>query len=302
MTAARPTEDALAAGAAPLRQGSDSGAQGRGAFTGERPGWGDGFDYDYARHLTAYQQVRELVTAKRVLDAGCGEGFGTRTLADLASEVVGVDYSEAAIAACRRLWCEDTSASGRQHPANLGFECVDLTRPGGFNRRFDVVLCFQVLEHIREPLPFLRALADRLGPGGVLVLTTPNRLRTVSENPFHVREYTEPELRHELAAVFGEIAIRGIHGNDKVERFEQGRARAVQSILRFDPLGIRRLLPRSIVEFAFARLARVVRRRARAAGPAAATPITPEDFALRDGAVDEALDLVAICSAVRGHG
>jgi 2-polyprenyl-3-methyl-5-hydroxy-6-metoxy-1,4-benzoquinol methylase len=262
--------------------------EGASSFTGERPGWGEGFDYDYARHLAAYRVAASMVGGRTVLDAGCGEGFGTQLLAGHAKEVTGFDYSADAIAACRRLWSE-----GRP---NLRFEQVDLSRPGPAGERFDVVLSFQVLEHMREPAPFLAALAGRLAPGGVLLLTTPNRLRTVSENPYHVREYTADELRRELAAVFRHVDVRGIHGNEKVERFEEGRRRAVERILRLDPLGIRRLLPRRVVEFAFARLARIVRRQAR---PEGAPAIVPEDFELRDDAVDRALDLVAECRESR---
>ena len=258
-------------------------------FTGERPGWGEDFDYDYARHVAAYRHAATLVAGRRVLDAGCGEGFGTSTLAATATEVVGVDYSEAAIRECRRLWC------GQARP-NLRFELADLSRPGSFDERFEVVLSFQVLEHMQESTAFLRALRERLLPGGILVLTTPNRLRTVSENPYHVREYTADELRAELSTVFTEVTIRGIRGNDKVELFEEGRARAVGRILRLDPFGIRHLLPRSVIEFAFAKLARMVRRRARPAGQPA---IVPEDFSVTDDAIDRALDLLAVCSAER---
>lgn len=260
------------------------------SFTGERPGWGEGFDYDYARHLAAYQSTAGIVAGKSVLDAGCGEGFGTHTLAATAREVVGLDYSEDAIAECRRLWCDGTRP-------NLRFERVDLTRPADFNERFDVVLNFQVIEHIRQTGPFLRALREWLLPGGVLVLTTPNRLRTTIANPYHVREYTASELRAELSTVFSDVTIRGVLGNDKVERFEQRRARAVRNIMRLDPLGLHNLLPRSIVEFAFAKLARVVRRRAR---PAGAPLIQPENFSVRDDNIERAIDLLAICSGSAG--
>ncbi|HXC51656.1 MAG TPA: class I SAM-dependent methyltransferase [Candidatus Limnocylindrales bacterium] len=258
-------------------------AEGANAFTGERPGWGEGFEYDYARHIAAYRVAQRLVGGRTVLDAGCGEGFGTQLLAADASSVTGVDYSEDAIRECRRLW-----TAGRP---NLTFEQVDLAHPAAFSDRFDVVLCFQVIEHIHDPLPFLHALADRLAPGGTLVVTTPNRLRTVSENPYHVREYTAGELDAELRAVFSDVTIRGIHGNEKVEQFEEGRRRAVERILRLDPLGIRNLLPRRVVEFAFARLARLVRRHAK---PEGAAPVLPEDFSEQD-AVDRALDLLAFC-------
>ncbi len=73
-------------------------------FTGERPGWGKDFDYDEARHLAAYLYATEFVRGRRVLDAGCGEGFGTQVLADYAEEVVGIDYSAAAIEECARRW------------------------------------------------------------------------------------------------------------------------------------------------------------------------------------------------------
>jgi len=70
-------------------------------FTGERPGWGQDFDYDEARHLAAYIYAAGLGKDRRVLDAGCGEGFGTQTLTATAADVVGVDYSDDAIAFCR---------------------------------------------------------------------------------------------------------------------------------------------------------------------------------------------------------
>lgn len=254
-------------------------------FTGERPGWGEGFDYDYARHIAAYRHAATLAAGRRLLDAGSGEGFGTQTLCTVAAEVVGVDYSEGAIAESRRLWCDAA------HP-NLRFERVDLTHPGQFQDTFDVVLNFQVLEHIQDPGPFLRGLRERVGPGGVLMLTTPNRLRTISENPFHVREYTAPELEAALKPLFREVLIAGVHGNDKVEKFDAGRERAVKRILALDPLGIRNMLPRSIVDFAFAKFARIVRRQARGNNT---TDIVPEDFRVSADNVDRALDLVALC-------
>jgi|GEM_PF-4887777 len=77
-------------------------------FTGERPGWGEDFDYDESRHRAAYLYAHKLAAGKSVLDAGCGEGFGTVTLADTAAKVLGVDYSEEAIVACRKKWDKPT--------------------------------------------------------------------------------------------------------------------------------------------------------------------------------------------------
>jgi hypothetical protein len=142
-------------------------------------------------------------------------------------------------------------------------------------------------------MPFLRGLRERVGESGVLILTTPNRLRTISENPYHVREYTAPELKDLLSQVFGKVEITGVHGNSKVEEFEAGRARAVQRILRLDPLGIRKVLPQKVIHFAFAKLAKVVRRQAR---PSSQPDMAPEDFFIAPEPIDRALDLVAVCS------
>ncbi len=257
--------------------------RGPGTFTGERPGWTEDFDYDKARHLAAYVYARELAVGRRVLDAGCGEGFGTQTLAAVAEEVVGVDYSADAIATCRSNWREP----------NLRFEHVNLSEPNDFSETFDLVLNFQVLEHIADEIPFLEGLKARIAPEGRLLLTTPNRLKSFSENPYHLREYVADELRALLERVFSNVEILGMHGNEKVTAFDAGRERAVNRMLRLDPLGIRNLLPRSLVEFAFARLSVVVRRQAKQ--HARTDEIVPEDFSASAQRIDEALDLIALC-------
>lgn len=256
------------------------------AFTGERPGRGAAFAYDEARHLAAYRFAAGLVAGKRVLDAGCGDGLGTRFLARVAREVVGVDASARAIAACRATW----------RVGNLRFEQGDVATdaiPGG---TYEVVVCLQLLEHLREPRGLLARLRQALDPGGMLVLSTPNRLRSVSENPFHVHEYTAPELAYLLKGSFSRVSLLGVHGNAKVEEYERRRAAEVRRLLALDPLRLRRALPAAVVRWAFARLAVVVRRRVRHEAREN-SDITAEDFDVSADRLDEALDLVALCSA-----
>ena len=71
-------------------------------FSGERPGRGEGFAYDEARHLSAYLYASQRAAGLDVLDAGCGEGFGTGLLARVANRVLGIDYSDGAIASAQR--------------------------------------------------------------------------------------------------------------------------------------------------------------------------------------------------------
>jgi SAM-dependent methyltransferase len=166
----------------------------------------------------------------------------------------------------------------------------------GLELRFDVVTNFQVIEHLPEPARFLTAVRAALKPDGVLMLTTPNRLTSVSENPYHLREYTADELLALLQPIFGRVELSSMMGNDKVRAFDVARARQVRRILRLDPLGLRKLLPPSVVKFAFGTLSQLVRRRV-ADEADATTTITPNDFHVAPTSDPAALDLVALCWA-----
>jgi SAM-dependent methyltransferase len=256
------------------------------AFSGERPGRGEGFAYDEARHLAAYLYATTLAPEREVLDAGCGEGFGTEMLAHVARRVLGIDYSAGAIAA----------AGAAYQAPNLEFRHLDVYDLPGLTRRFDLITNFQVIEHLPDPARFLTAIRGGLAPGGVLMLTTPNRLTSVSENPYHLREYTADELEALLRPIFGRVDLYAMVGNEKVQAFDRERARQVQRLLRLDPFGLRNRLPRALVQRVFGRLSVLVRRRV--AGAAAETrTIVPSDFAVVEERRPDALDLVALCRA-----
>lgn len=253
----------------------------------ERPGWGKDFDYDEARHLVAYRYAASLVAGKHVLDAGCGEGFATRTLADSAASVVGADYHAEAINTARARWQKD----------GLSFRVLDLAAAEP-DDSFDVVLNFQVIEHILDDRGFVARLSRWLAPGGTLMLTTPNKLQSFSENPCHLREYTADELRALLGTVFSEVKLLGVFGNERVVEFDRNRRLAVERILRLDPLGLRHLLPERLLHLAFARLGQAVRRKAHRSVGAATIEI--DDFTIRGGDdlsddLARATDLVALC-------
>jgi 2-polyprenyl-6-hydroxyphenyl methylase/3-demethylubiquinone-9 3-methyltransferase len=105
------------------------------------------------------------LTGKRALDVGCGAGLLTEPLARLGAEVTGVDAAEANVAVAR------THAEGSG--LSIDYRHGELAALG--LGRFDLVTSMEVLEHVADKGAFLRQLADHLAPGGLMVLSTPNR-------------------------------------------------------------------------------------------------------------------------------
>jgi SAM-dependent methyltransferase len=157
-------------------------------FTGER------FTPECVReiwyeHWHRYVFARRFVAGKRVLDAACGEGYGSALLASAAAEVVGVDIDPASI----------THARGRYGAlSNLSFEVGDATALDFPDRRFDVVVSFETLEHVAAQQNLLAGCARVLADDGVLLISSPDK-REYSEvagfhNEFHVRELYRDEF------------------------------------------------------------------------------------------------------------
>jgi 2-polyprenyl-3-methyl-5-hydroxy-6-metoxy-1,4-benzoquinol methylase len=254
-----------------------------GMFTGERlPGGGDEeFGVDMARHMAAYDFAATRAAGKRVLDAGCGEGYGAARLAGVAAHVLGVDRAEAVAV-----------ARARHRHERLAYEVADLERLDALEARFDLVVSFQVIEHLPDPAGFLRALGARTAPGGELIVTTPNRLMSVSENPYHLREWTAPELFALAAPLLSGVEVQGVHVSERVRAYEVARGAQVNRILRLDPLGLRHRLPDFVVRGVFPRLARLVRRRIGAGG--GLPDVGAGDFRVGADDLEHVIDLVLL--------
>ena len=255
------------------------------AFTGERISAHDeDFRPDLSQHQAAYLASLPFVAGKVVLDGGCGEGYGTNCLAERARCVLGVDRSREAM-----------SDAPPAAPRNMRFCCADLQKLGFRDDSFDIVCAFQVLEHFRQPVAFLREASRVLRPTGLLILSTPNQLTSFSENPYHIKEYRPAELRELVEPLFASVEILGIFGNERVMMLQSSRRRHVRGILNLDPFGLRRVLPPSIQQWAFARLARFVRGRIRSEHQESFRQLDPLDFTVGGRPLEESMDLFAIC-------
>ncbi len=150
-----------------------------------------------AEHLLRYGWACRLVAGRRVLDAGCGVGYGTAMLRNAgAGETTGVDSAAAILDVAR-----ETA------PEGLTYEVADVAQLPFPNGHFDVVVCFEVIEHVDDPDAVLDEFKRVMAPDGILVLSSPNRDRTVPGNPHHRYEYTPGELRVALSARFPEVRL-----------------------------------------------------------------------------------------------
>ena len=173
-------------------------------FTGER------FTPECVReiwyeHWHRYAFALPFARGRRVLDAACGEGYGSALLAREASRVVGVDLSPDAVEHARARYGT---------VANLAFEVGDATALEGHDdASFDLVVSFETLEHVEQQARMLDGFARVLAPGGLLILSSPDK-RTYSDatgfrNEHHVRELYREELEALLAPRFPAVRLFG---------------------------------------------------------------------------------------------
>ena len=148
----------------------------------------------HAEHIARYRWVAPLALDRDVLDAGCGVGFGAHLLgAAGARSVTGVDAFAAAIVEARE-----------QAHHGLEFTLGDLRELPFDGDRFDLVVCFEAIEHVVEQERVLDEIARVLRPGGVLAISTPVPGAIALHNEHHVADVSPAGARGAAAAALCE--------------------------------------------------------------------------------------------------
>jgi len=182
-------------------------------LTGERtiPGL-DVENYWFRRHEVVYQRLAPRCAGHEVLEAGCGEGYGADLLSRVAARVIALDYDQATVAHVRARYPQVEVRHGNLAQLPLADASVD------------VVVNFQVIEHLWDQAQFVNECARVLRSSGVLMVSTPNRItfspgRDTPINPFHTRELNADELTGLLIdAGFASVSMSGVfHGPRLVE-------------------------------------------------------------------------------------
>ncbi|SFJ57181.1 glycosyltransferase [Amycolatopsis sacchari] len=172
-------------------------------WTGERcVPWTDDHQVIY-EHYHRYAFALRYVAGKRVLDLASGEGYGAALLAEPAAAVVGLEIDPLTVEHASRRYGSDKLSF-----AVGSIEDVDAL-PGA--APFDVITCFEAIEHVEHQDLVLRLVRRLLAPGGVFLCSTPDvEVYTHdhgNENPFHVRELDEHGFRELLGSAFPHVAM-----------------------------------------------------------------------------------------------
>jgi len=173
-------------------------------WTGERflP-WVEDAQINY-EHLHRYALATEFVKGKMVLDLACGEGYGSYMLAQHAEHVTGIEIDRKVVAHAKSTYLRN----------NLDFVEGSITDvPIVGERRFDVIICFEGIEHVEDHGKLLSEVKRLIKRDGLFIVSTPNKAiytdKTGRNNPFHVKELYFDEFKTLLGNNFSNTCFLG---------------------------------------------------------------------------------------------
>ncbi len=234
-------------------------------------------NYLISRHLFAYEYATQHVKGT-LLELGCGEGYGYQLLRDQVEHYVGIDKN----GTNTRNWDPQRSDFFRIRIPTLK------NIPSNI---FDYVVAFQVIEHIRDDKRFLTEIFRVLKKGGNLILTTPNRLRSFTRNPWHIREYTADELGRLTRSVFPQVLVKGINSSPQLENYLARHKAQVEKAMRWDIFKMAQWMPRPLLRIPYDMMNQLTKLRMHRKHTEALENITTDDFSVGE-AGDHSLDLL----------
>lgn len=245
----------------------------------------------YLKEVFIYTWCKEKISQDDCcLDAGCGEGYGTKLLSSAAKKIIGIDIDKKIIEKASKKYAGD----------NCAYQLYDGKTIPFADNYFDVIVSFHAIEHIKDDTGFLNEICRVLKSNGLFIITTPNKTIRLagnmpSWNVFHIREYTPDELKRLLTKRFKEIAILGIDAVSEVKKLEKERIRNNLKIASYDFLNLRRAFPARFISF-FIKMFRLMENRGKNRAPDSFGEAyrKPSDIYTVTPNPDEALDILGI--------
>lgn len=246
----------------------------------------------YLKEVFIYTWCKEKISQDDCcLDAGCGEGYGTKLLSSAAKKIIGIDIDKKII----------EKASKKYAGNNCAYQLYDGKTISFADNYFDLIVSFHAIEHIKDDTGFLDEICRVLKSNGLFIITTPNKTIRLagnmpSWNVFHIREYTPDELKRLLTKRFKEVAILGIDAVSEVKKLEKERIRNNLKIVSYDFLNLRRAFPARLVSF-FIKMFRSIKNQKKNHSLEALNERykNPSDIYKITLKPDEALDILEIC-------
>lgn len=233
----------------------------------------------HQRLLKAYLLAAHHVKGE-LLEIGCGEGRGMELFTKQVDRYLAIDKIEAVV-----------NKLSKKYPT-VDFRQAHVPPLEGIaDNSFDVAVAFQVIEHLEDDRFFLEEVHRVLKKGGHFIFTTPNIKKSLTRNPWHVREYTANQLEELTGKVFSEVNMQGITGNQKVMDYYERNKTSVEKITRFDIFNLQYRLPRSVLQIPYEMMNRLNRNLLKKQNQSLVNDISADDYVLSDQP-DQSLDLM----------
>lgn len=260
-------------------------------FTGERVirHRQSNIDLNYLRHLAAYRFVHHYLAGKRVLELGCGSGYGVLAMETVTvNDFFAVDLDLQAVRYAKNL------SAGM---AGIHYGVTDGCHLMFSDHVFDLVYSFQVIEHVKDQAGFMAEMIRVTRPGGTILFSTPNRITYQVENrgkknPFHHHEFDLGELDAFLKEFNIHFEIKGIAKSARLQatdqQIQQNNSKPVVRLVR--KTGLIRLVPYLPTLVKRLAVTETKTDKIKRAG------IDVTDFPITDEPGDNVLDFLVICN------
>lgn len=245
---------------------------------------GESANFLYQEALTRYEFAQKfLKKGGKVLDLGCGTGYGSAILGQMA-KVTGLDQNQEAIEFAQKKYGSDAK-----------FMVGDITHLQTPGHEFNLVCCFEVIEHLKNPEKMLREVKRVLKPDGYFLLSTPNQdvlsIKGELTSPYHVKEYDLKEIEELLGQFFSRVEMFGQRKSVKAKKayalfLDSQKSR--QSIVNLDKFRIRKYFPKALKEKTWKYLGSFFGRQPQ-------EELTTEDFPINKTEVFKGEYLLSVC-------